>query len=55
MSCNNSFENVHLILITRSALGTNKSQYRNRIPADNKPDDDTTFSKIAVNIEVGLQ
>ena len=36
----------------RSPIGTNKSQYRNTI-AGHGPDDDTVFTKIAVEIEVG--
>ena len=39
----------------RSPTGTNKSQFRNTVPVDTEPDDNTTFTEIAVNIEVSSQ
>ena len=39
-------------VIDRSVLGSNKSQYKDTIPKERPPSDDTVFTKRAVDIAV---
>ena len=51
-ACDECYPNAFTLFLLRSGLDWNKSEFRNTNPASNAPDDETVFSKIALNVAV---